>query len=98
MYDCFFLNIYKILIYISIYDVYQGDIVMSKGIFVRMDEDMIKKIDRLAKKLKRTRSDIIRDAVKALLMREEMMTDKMRGLVKIKLKDIENLAFELKGL
>ncbi|MEX2689239.1 MAG: CopG family ribbon-helix-helix protein [Candidatus Njordarchaeia archaeon] len=71
---------------------------MSKGIFVRMDEDMIKKIDRLAKKLKRTRSDIIRDAVKALLMREEMMTDKMRGLVKIKLKDIENLAFELKGL
>ena len=71
---------------------------MGKGIFVRMDEDMIKKIDRLAKKLKRTRSDIIRDAVKALLMHEEMMTDKMRGLVKIKLKDLENLASELKGL
>jgi len=71
---------------------------MGKGIFVRMDEDIIKKIDRLAKKLKRTRSDIIRDAVKALLMHEEMMTDKMRGLVKIKLKDLENLASELKGL
>jgi len=71
---------------------------MGKGIFVRMDEDMIKKIDRLAKKLKRTRSDIIRDAVKALLMHEEMMTDRMRGLVKIKLKDLENLASELRGL
>ena len=60
---------------------------MSKGVFVRMEDSLLKKLDKLSKKLGYSKSEVIREAVKGYETRVTRgeHTKKIRGLVKSKL-------------
>ncbi len=71
---------------------------MSETLLVRMNEQLLKKINQLSKRLGCTRSEVIRKAVRefdAQVTRGEH-TSKMRGLVKsrISLERLEELYSE----
>jgi len=60
---------------------------MSKTLLVRMDKQLLKKINQLSKRLGCTRSEIIRKAVREFdtQITKGERTSKMRGLVKSKI-------------
>jgi len=59
---------------------------MIKGIYIRVDEELLEKFDKMAKRLGYMRSEALREAMRRFISyMEEGETAKIRGLVKSKL-------------
>ncbi len=59
-------------------------IMMTTQVLVRLDEELNRKLENLARMLGVSRAEVIRMALREFL-REEKKTKKMRGLIKSKL-------------
>ncbi len=67
----------------------------SKGIYLRVDKELLERFTRVARALGMSRSEAIRRAMEMFIIinEEGLMTPKMRGLVKSKLtlKELEEI-------
>ncbi len=71
--------------------------IMSKGIFIRIDEELLKRFSEVAKSMGLSRSEAIRKAMEAFIAmntsKSETFTRKIRGIVKSKFssKELEEI-------
>jgi metal-responsive CopG/Arc/MetJ family transcriptional regulator len=70
---------------------------MKKGLYIRVEDSLLKTLDKLSAKLGYTRSEAIREAVRRFITTDIQYSEtrKMRGLVKsqLSLRELEE-AFE----
>ena len=64
----------------------------KKGFFVRIDEGLREKLNLLSEKTGKSKSDIVRDALSVYGKDEDLMTLKMKGIIRgVKLEDVEEI-------
>ena len=60
---------------------------MSKGLYIRIDEALLQRLDRACRSMGHTRSEAVREAIRRFALTEQSATrtHQIRGLVKSKL-------------
>ncbi|MGQ4891671.1 MAG: ribbon-helix-helix protein, CopG family [Candidatus Njordarchaeia archaeon] len=71
----------------------------KKGVFIRMDKKLREELNSMSKRLGKSKSDVIRDALELLTRKRNLKTPKMKGVISgIKLGELEEISDELKGV